>query len=863
MYQLNLPEQTVAAALTSLSEQTDIQVLFPYDIATQHRIEPLVGSYQLQHALEILLHNTGLHGGLTDSGVITISQIGSNVETNQNGKGKRMNTNKRKTLLATMVGLFATGGVSTIVAQEQVGDAAKAQGILDEIIVTSTRRETSLNDTAVSIAAISGEDIAREGLSGMDDYLRLTPGVSFVDRGVSRNAVIVRGIAADLEFGRSLTGPTVGAYFGEAPISGFGSDGGGMDLKLVDMERIEILRGPQGTLFGAGSLSGTVRNIPNKPNLSEIEGSVLAQYSHTSDNGDGNDRIEGVINIPLIEDVLAIRGVAYNHNSSGYIKNVAGSHPSFSDVPALFGGDALAIDQEEIGASEVTGGRLAILWRPTDKLDLTLQYANQETDQDGLPKVQLDVGGYNQLSLQMGNVFSNTDGLLRPNKDTSTGESLAEELDFINLVIEYDLGWATVISSTFDMSQDSVSFHDDSAFVGGIPLVRLYGYENSIFVEELRLVSQDDGPWQYVVGLYYEDAELSNTNIIHASGDLALQPFGAPFGVGNSLINQQYIDRELTQKAIFGELSYALSEQVEVTFGARRFDYEKDTRTIGLGAFSGSEDSPSSTDEKGTTYKANVSYRPSDDQLFYAQWSEGFRLGNTQNLLPLSLCDVDNNGILDGTSATITSDFDSDTLENFELGAKLTMFDSRVQLNASLFRMNWEGIPLNVISPTCFFTMSINAGEARSEGFEAEALFSLTENLLLSLGGSYTDAELKTDSTDLNAFSGDPLPGSPGYNISFGVNYDFTIKDNPSFIKLDYAHVGGFYNNLQETGAEAGDYGQLNMKLGVAVDQFSIGLFATNVTNDDSITWVGSQAPDNRGFRLRPRTIGLDLGYRF
>ena len=134
-YQLNLPEQTVAAALTSLSEQTDIQVLFPYDIATQHQSTALVGNYPLQQALSILLLNTGLHGGLTDSGVITISRTGSNVDINQNGKGKRMNTNKRKTVLATMVGLFAAGGMSATMAQGQVGESARAQGVLDEIVL--------------------------------------------------------------------------------------------------------------------------------------------------------------------------------------------------------------------------------------------------------------------------------------------------------------------------------------------------------------------------------------------------------------------------------------------------------------------------------------------------------------------------------------------------------------------------------------------------------------------------------------------------------------------------------------------------------------------------------------------------------
>ena len=166
MYQLNLPEQTVAAALTSLSEQTDIQVLFPYDIATQHRIVPLVGSYQLQHALERLLHNTGLHGGLTDSGVITISRIGSNVDINQNGKGKRMNTNKRKNLLATFVALFAAGA-TTQGAMAQT-ESATEQSRIDEIIVTAQKRSASIQDVPIAITAFSGEQLANAGIDEAD-----------------------------------------------------------------------------------------------------------------------------------------------------------------------------------------------------------------------------------------------------------------------------------------------------------------------------------------------------------------------------------------------------------------------------------------------------------------------------------------------------------------------------------------------------------------------------------------------------------------------------------------------------------------------------------------------------------------------
>ena len=281
-YHLDLPEQTVATALNSLSEQTDIQVLFPYDIAAQLRSEPLLGRFSIELALERLLRDTGLHGGLTSSGVITISQTGSESTTNQNGKGKRMNiknSTKRKTLLAGLVGLFAAGGTAQVAAQG--GEAATSQSAIDEIIVTATRRAESLNDTALSIAAIGGEEISRRNLTEMNDYLRTLPGVNFIEVGTGANAFVIRGIGVDPQGEGEVSSPTGGIYFGEVSLAGLSALGGTSDLKMIDLERVEVLRGPQGTLFGSSALAGAVRNIPNAPEINELTGSFKTSFSNT------------------------------------------------------------------------------------------------------------------------------------------------------------------------------------------------------------------------------------------------------------------------------------------------------------------------------------------------------------------------------------------------------------------------------------------------------------------------------------------------------------------------------------------------------------------------------------------------------
>lgn len=250
--------------------------------------------------------------------------------------------------------------------------------LLEEVVVTSSRRATSLNDTATSVAAIGSEEISRRDLSEMNDYLRAVPGVSMLDLGVNRNAVVMRGLALDPQLsGVGGQAPLVGVYLGEVPIGGYGIWGGNADIRMVDLERVEVVRGPQGTLFGSSALSGVVRNIPVAPKPSEFEGNLKAGLSNTAKHGDSNTKFEGIINIPLIADTLTLRALAYHHDAAGFIDNIAGSllmtngevdqfGSTASDAVAAFGGSDLYQNENNIGSTEHVGGRVAILWTPVD-----------------------------------------------------------------------------------------------------------------------------------------------------------------------------------------------------------------------------------------------------------------------------------------------------------------------------------------------------------------------------------------------------------------------------------------------------------------------------------------------------------------
>ena len=857
-YQLNLPEQTVAAALNSLSEQTDIQVLFPYDIATQHQSTALVGNYPLQQALSILLLNTGLHAGLTDSGVITISRTGSNVDINQNGKGKNMNTNKRKTVLATMVGLFAAGGMSATMAQGQVGESARVQGVLDEIVVTASKRATSLQDTAMSITAISSEIIEKKGLVSMDDYLRTLPGVNMMEIGGGRkNPVVMRGISANPQ----VEDATVGTYFGEVPLSASSAAGvaaewiGTPDIKLIDIDRVEVLRGPQGTLYGSGSLGGTVKVIPNEVELDKIEGSFSSGISETGGKGGDNYLVNGMINIPLVGETLAMRTVAYRYKNSGYIENIVESSTNDNILLAKDGGGRL-VNQENVGEDMTDGVRVSLRWQPTEDFDSTLTYLYQDTEQLGLPEVELGLGKFEQGRVQVSPEV----------RDRLGGNGSKSETEIYSLLLSYDLGWGEIISSSSQMNLDA-SFSRDISFAGLGPADQGVSGDVGVFVEELRLSSTLEGSTQFIVGLYYEDVDWENNGINFWSGASELNTLASGTDFDPQFFQSDFVF-DVKQKALFGELSHEMNELWKITLGARAFSYDKSQSSYDFSPiFEVDAGSSLESDESGETYKVNLTYTPTDDALLYLQWAEGFRLGRPLAPLPSSdLCDPDGDGSIitdDGRVVEHAESLDSDLLDSFELGGKFSFLENRMTVNASVYHINWEGLPVATTNVTTACDALQNAGEARSQGFELETAFQVTEQFLTEFGVSFVDAEL-TEDAGVVGQEGDRLPGSPKYNANISASYEFSLLEKPAYIRGDYAYVGGFYNNLQESGVEAGDYHTLNMKFGMAFDNVNMDIYINNMTDSDEVTWVNSVlSDDGRAYRLRPRTVGLNVSWHF
>jgi len=743
-----------------------------------------------------------------------------------------MTLNRRSKLAAVIAGVCA-GCIGT---QAVSAEFDGSNLTLEEVVVTATKRgDTNLQETPVSISVASEDLIDKAGMVGMDDFLRTLPATNFLDRGAGRNGIIVRGVTASPQ-----TDATVGVYIDETPLTGLGSaspgSGGNPDMKYVDMQRIEVLRGPQGTLYGDGSIAGTVRAIPNSPDLSTFSGDITASFSSTADAGGDNTKLQGVFNLPIVEDVFAIRVVAYDYDNSGYYESVSGSDANKQLWAQAFGG--VATDKDDVGSDQYTGGRISALWQASENLEVALTYMTQDIAQSGIPESFMHLGGQRRAP------FQKLDG---------SDEELGIDLDVTNLKINWDLGLFTLTSSTSKAETTTLQDRDLGLFFGpligvdDIPLFLIDKGEVESFSQEFRLDTRLDGPLQFLAGAFYQDVEKQQWADFVFDGDPTLDPFGG------ELLFASTLNESLEQVAFFGEASFEVSDKLTAVAGIRHFDYDQTSSDTNDGVFNGGFSTSSlENDDSGQTYKFSLTYIPSDTATYYTTFAQGFRLGGPQTTVLPSTCDAD--GVPDA--------IDSDNLDSFELGAKFSLAEGRATLNVAAYRVEWEGIP---VSQTlgCGFDVTFNAGEAESQGLEVEGQVLLSETWSMNYGLSLVKAELTTDAPGLGN-SGDRLPGSPETQASLGFQADFEVAGHPTFARADLAYLGEYYNNLQEEGPSAGGFTTLNVSAGVDInDGVSLNLFARNLTNEEGLTWIETEIGDGRANYMRPRTVGVQLRARF
>lgn len=845
---LDVPAGELVPALQALAKQADVELMFRASELQGVKTLGVSGTLLPSEAIKRLLEGTDLKVFVDSGGAILVGK-----EPLPAGKSP----------LRPSAGISGGGfRVAEVGNASDVKEEKREE--LSEVLVTATKRAERIQDVPISITAITSDEIDRRGLIGAEDYLRGMPGVNQIE-GLQGQGIVIRGMETTLTNQSFQSGTTVATYFGETPTTNSAGLAGAttLDLKLVDIERVEVLRGPQGTTFGNSSLGGAVRTIPVAPRFDRFEGKVAVGYSDTSGSGGDSNSIQAVANFPLITDRLAIRAVGYRFDDSGFYRNAAGSNAAFQTIVDRYGVQAFATDKDEVGDYYVLGGRIAALYQASENLQFRLSYLSQKSERDGIAIA--NSGRYEQLVLGVAPehvVHGRTEGFA----DT--------DIDIANAVMEYNFGWADLIATYSDtQSKWRHASPDTNVNVIGFPLSISGPSPHREHVGEIRLATKLDGAWNFLAGLYAEELkdEVHYTYYWYGSPQTRLATF--PTSQTDSLAAYNDV-RNQKQKAAFGEVSWEFMPGFTLTGGARAYDYDRTIRLDNDGVFYGPTGVHRKDDSKesGATFRANLSYKIDRDGLVYAGWAQGFRLGRPQAPLPAGVCDINpTDGVIDGTNIDLESTgiVTSDSVNSYELGGKFAFLNRRLTVDADVFRMEWSDVPVRVVPallPPCNLGYVANAGKALSEGVELQTSFQINEPFRIELGGSWIHARLTEDVPAQGFKAGNRLPGSPKVNANLGLQYSFNIGTYPAFVRADSIYVGPFYGNLLESPTlKSGDYVKFDAAARVSVGSLSIDLFAENLTNEDAFTFRGNSTIVGQyyGYRLRPRTFGVRLGYSF
>lgn len=792
---------------------------------------------------------------------------------------------------------------------------AHAQLAEDEIIVTATRRSESVQDIPVNIAAIGGAQIEQQGFGDLSELAAFVPGINISDQGGrDGNRIVVRGLNAEPvqnSFGQENGGGTVATYIGEIPLY--------VDLRLNDLKRVEVLLGPQGTLYGAGTLGGAIRYIPNKPSFDEELFEVRADaYTYKSGNGISTD-VGFTFNVP-VSDTFAIRGSLDNVADQGFI-----DYPYVVAEPGVSNPDPVDFANpgsnfrpiDDANTEDIFSGRVAARWAPIDALDATLTYYFQNGE----------YGGRNTSSLRTTTI---------PSEEYEFGARVAEpserDSSLLALEVTADLGFAELTSATGignvkengqrDQTDLLISLEYSYELFPTFTAFTFEDEETETFNQELRLVSKGDSRLNWIVGAFYNKNSYNALSSEFTPG--YVEDFGLPLPTSGALEYFEADRTRLEEKAIFGEIGYDITDAWDVTVGARFYDYDFETANSTdfpvadyvFGGVDGFQAYPLSDIEdqltlelnqskSGELFKVNTSYTLDNGNLAYATFSQGFRVGASnggQECTDTSFQDANAGLCLFQPGQQFSDDpadiaildersFEPDTTNNYEIGVKTNWLDGALRLNGAVFFVDWDAPQVNTVSINAGTSITVNAETATSKGFELDGNWRLNENFNLRGNFSYTDAELTADvpgliqtltppgfGTSVEAGQdGDRLPGSPTTQYSVFADYAHPLGNGDNII----LNAGYSWQSdvLSFTGARAGSYtlpsyGRANVAIGYNADNWSMTGYVDNVLNDFSETSASNTPLSNqtieganvRRFRtnvLPPRSIGARFKYRF
>lgn len=790
-----------------------------------------------------------------------------------------------------LLSAIVVAGVAGLAPRASLAQVTASSSVIEEIVVTSRKRAENLQDVPFSVNAQTGEMLRNRGATSLEDLANNVAGFTVQNLGPGQSQVAIRGISAG-QIARDQPGvkELVGVYLDESVIS---LSLFTPDLDLFDLNRVEVLRGPQGTLFGSGSVGGTLRYITNKPNLSEIEVTGEATGSFI-DGGDLGGTVKAVVNFPIVEGKAAIRVV-------GYFKKFAGF------IDAVQPGGAV---NKDVNDGERFGGRIAIEFRPTENLTITPRVVYQEVDVDGFNRVDI----FNILA----NPFTTTRTpvtLGKREQFTQLQEKFTDEFLLLDATIEYDFGPVIITSVSSYTDREILVKRDTTQLLASItaqpdifdapdfadidaPLFDTTDIE--VFTQEVRIASSGNGRFQWLLGVFYSDIERVYAQRLQADGyeDFFEQEvIGGPFPFRETFplapVDVPFfslIPYDFEQIAIFGEATADLSERLSVTFGLRWFDFTENRilnfdgiladQTIGL---------VGRTTSDGVSPRVIIAFDATDDVKINGQVAKGFRLGGINDPLNLPICSDQDAATFGGFDT-----WNDETVWNYEVGAKARILGGRGTFNIAAFWADIDDLQVTLEAGSCTSRIIFNVPAARSIGIEAELFIQATDDFEFSLSASFTDSEFRStvNTTDADGNvsvlaaieKGNRLPTVPRFQFAATGTYTRPIADMVGFITGTFQHVGSRFTQAADADPAFGIVNLLvtplgdpnvatftfdpklpayqigNLRIGVRSDRWELSFFINNIWDELARLAVDRE----RGGRARvgfltnqPRTFGL------
>ena len=718
-----------------------------------------------------------------------------------------------------------------------------SESILEEIIVTAAKRgDQNLQSVPVTITAFSSESLQQRALNNIEDISLYTAGMDLQKQAPGRTTVIIRGVSLGfVTSSEPQNRSTTGIYLNDVA---FDQNGQNPDPDLFDLERVEVLKGPQGSLFGSSAMAGAVRYVTKRPEVNAFSSRFVGDYSNTTDGGNSN-AIRGVVNIPIVDDTFAARLMAYQVDNGGWIDNIVTGN-------------------SDINTDKSTGARLSLYLQPTESFaaDWMIQIQDMAVGHNPTATVG-DHGVY---------------GTGPENRDLFQTLSLMEgtwddEILLSTLELNWDLNWGTLTSVTgyvdreFQRSVPSTMYEIGFNFFG-LQLQNPFFVDpwfSKKFSQELRVSTSLSEAIDLTAGVYYSDGEVQYGT--YAGGDSWDDFVANVIGIPAAALGcvPEFPDHAFCgfqnntekQLAFFGEFDIYLSDRLTLTAGGRWFDYDQHFYEPYAGFFnSGPTVGDRRFSEDGFNPKVSIGYQASEDMLWFASAAKGFRMGGVDDPLP-ALCDAD----LAGVGLTdYTGVYDSDSLWTTEAGVKNTLNSGRMTLNGSVFYTEWDDIQTGEFLPTCGFRITQNAGQQEVTGIEFATTFAVTDGLQIQINGNYTNSELSTDAPAVGGSKGDRAPFIPEYTFNGIVDYQRELSgDLQGFFLLSASYKADSYNTYDRDFLIPSQVVG-NVRLGVRTDRYSATLYVNNFSDENIIHNANTGSSGETNWRVgRPRTFGLQL----